>query len=84
MKRLAFGMLVLLVIIAGLPFVAGMPVMANCPQCHLASAAMGMCLAILALLSLVVPELFAPVSRRHMGVRRLLLSAALERPPRPA
>lgn len=84
MKRLAFGMLVLLVVVVGLPFVAGMPMMANCPQCHLASAAMGMCLAILALLSLAVPELFASVSRRRMGVRRLLLSAALERPPRAA
>ncbi|MGH2674564.1 MAG: hypothetical protein ACRDH1_04015 [Actinomycetota bacterium] len=83
MNRVVVAALVVLVILVGVPLVGAMPMMADCPQCHLPSgAAVGMCLAILALFSLVSPEVFGRLTRRHSIMRQLLVAATLERPPR--
>jgi hypothetical protein len=83
MKRAVVLAAVLLVILVGVPIIGGMT-MPDCPECHLsAGEAVGMCLAVLALLSLVVPGVFMAHVQQERALRLLLLRAGVERPPRP-
>lgn len=82
MKRAVVLAILLLVILAGVPMVGSMA-MLDCPQCHLSAGhAIGMCLAVLALLVLALPGASARIVWEERILRHLLLGAALERPPR--
>lgn len=82
MKKAAFVVLVLLVVLVGLPLAMGMTDMAPCPSCTGAPAAVAMCLAIVALFVLAVSRGSSRITSRRQIVRLLLLADRLDRPPR--
>ena len=75
--------LVLLVLLVGLPMAMSMGPMPPCPKCNLSPGeAWAMCLAVLSLISLVVPAPNRRVWAERSHLRLLLLAGRLERPPR--
>lgn len=78
-------MLALLVILAGLPLMMAMPMMADCPRCLGPSGgALGLCLAILALFALAAPGVSGRFARRISFMPEAAFVADLEHPPRPS
>lgn len=85
MKALAVTLLVVLILLTGLPLAMGMGMEgASCPSCPApdTSLAVVMCLAILSGWSLLVASLTDRVHDRQRTLRRLLIAARLDRPPR--
>jgi hypothetical protein len=84
MKKAAVIALVLLVLLAGLPFAMGMSDMAPCPSCTGVERPVAMCLAMVSLFVLIVSSSSSVIGSRRQVVRLLLFADPPERPPRVA
>lgn len=79
MKKAAIVLLILLLPLVALPL--GMA-MAICPDSHLSSCPVGMCLALIALLTLGLALLLVTVRKDSTSGAVLLLVRSIEHPPR--
>lgn len=82
MKKALLVALVVLVVLTGIPVVAGMP-MADCAECDLGALAAGACLfAFLAAAAAFAAQRGSELRRRRFGLLARLAASRLERPPR--
>lgn len=83
MRKLVLVALVLLVVVVGLPLIAGMGDMAPCPSCAATDGplVLAMCLAIVAIVSLSIRFSSVRIRSRSGHFNLFLLARRVERPP---
>ena len=83
MKQVAVVALILVVLLTGLPIVAGMSPMPECPECRLGLLSWGMaCAVLVAAVGIAVVAAVSWLSPLHRRERLLLLAADFDPPPR--
>lgn len=82
MTKVFLVALVVLVVLTGIPLVAGIP-MADCAECDVGAVAAGACLfAFLAAAAAFAVQLGSRLRRRRFSFLARLVDSRLERPPR--